>query len=49
MDNKAGIGCPAYNGGNGCVGGVDSPEKGVARMRNRTAASIYGISTCMRT
>jgi hypothetical protein len=47
MDNKAGIGCPAYNGGNGCVG-VDSPEEGVARMRNRTAASICGITTRMR-
>ena len=44
MDNRAGIGCPAYNGGNGCVC-VDSPEKGAARMRNRTAASICGITT----
>lgn len=43
MDNWTEIGCPAYSGGNGCVG-VDSPEKGVAKMRNRTAASICDIT-----
>ena len=48
MVNKAEIGCPAYNGGKGCIG-VDSPEEGVARMRNRTEASICGITTQMRT
>jgi hypothetical protein len=42
------IGCPAYNRGNGCIG-VDSPEEGVARMRNRTEASICSITTRMRT
>lgn len=48
MVNRAEIGCPAYNRGNGCIG-VDSPEEGVARMRNRTEARIYGITTRMRT
>jgi hypothetical protein len=48
MVNKAEMGCPAYNGGNGSIG-VDSPEEGVARIRNRTEASICGIPTRMRT
>jgi len=48
MVNKAEIGCPAYNGGDGCIG-VDSPEEGVAGIRNRTEASICGIKTRMRT
>jgi hypothetical protein len=39
MVNKAEMGCPAYSGGNGCIG-VDSPGEDVSRMRNRTEASI---------